>query len=264
MESEGVKIMRDDMYQKIQKILQGIEEKQDITILYAAETGTRGWGFPSKDSDYHCRFIYVRPQEFYLAINEVKDYIEISVDPIYDIQGWDLKKALKSIQKFNPTVSEWLQSPIVYMEKEEFKETLLDVNLKYFDEKAALQHYRSIAVTKFEDIKNHNEERLKRYFYVLRSLLAADYIMKNHSMPPMSFKDLYESASMQQDLGNEIEKLIQTKADNNDWLKITTHTALVSYFEELLAKCDDYLLTAHKVQRSEDEELNRFFREWVR
>lgn len=252
------------MYQKIQKILKEIEEKKDIIILYAAEAGTRGWGFPSKDSDYHCRFIYVRPQEFYLAINEVKDYIEISVDPVYDIEGWDLKKALKSIQKFNPEVSEWLQSPIIYMEKEGFKETLLNVNLKYFDEKVALQHYRSIAVNKFEDIKNHDEERLKRYFYVLRSLLAADYIMKNHSIPPMSFKALYESTSMQQDLCNEIEKLIQTKAANNDWLKISTHTALVNCFQELLAKCDNYLLTAHKVQRPEDGELNRFFREWIR
>ncbi|WP_069997194.1 nucleotidyltransferase domain-containing protein [Cellulosilyticum sp. I15G10I2] len=255
--------MRDEMYNKIQKTLQQIEEQRDITILYAAESGTRGWGFPSKDSDYHCRFIYIHPQEFYLAVNEEKDYIELSVDSIYDIQGWDLKKVLKSIQKSDPTVSEWLQSPVIYMEKEGFRETLLNLNAKYFDEKPALNHYRSIAATKLEDIKNHKEQRLKRYFYVLRSLLATDYIMANHSMPPMTFQALYECAAIHQDLCDEIEKLIETKAGNNDWLKIPTHDALIKCFEGLLKKCDNYLQKADKSQRQDDKALNQFFRDWI-
>ena len=32
-----------------------IEKENDVRILYACESGSRAWGFPSKDSDYDVR-----------------------------------------------------------------------------------------------------------------------------------------------------------------------------------------------------------------
>ena len=46
--------------------LKEIEEKEHVTILHAVESGSRAWGFASPDSDYDVRFIYVRPQHYYL------------------------------------------------------------------------------------------------------------------------------------------------------------------------------------------------------
>ncbi len=38
--------------------LKYIEEENNVKILYAVESGSRGWGFASRDSDYDVRFIY--------------------------------------------------------------------------------------------------------------------------------------------------------------------------------------------------------------
>jgi predicted nucleotidyltransferase len=52
--------MRDIIIQKVDEI----EREHEIRILYACESGSRGWGFPSPDSDFDVRFIYLRPLNF--------------------------------------------------------------------------------------------------------------------------------------------------------------------------------------------------------
>ncbi len=50
--------------------LDEIEQKEQVKILYAVESGSRAWGLASADSDYDVRFIYVRPMEYYLRLEE--------------------------------------------------------------------------------------------------------------------------------------------------------------------------------------------------
>ena len=78
----------------MRKKLKEIEEKEEIHILHAVESGSRAWGFASPDSDYDVRFIYVRKKEFYLSLQNTKDFIDWELNDVLDINGWDVKKSV--------------------------------------------------------------------------------------------------------------------------------------------------------------------------
>jgi predicted nucleotidyltransferase len=105
------------MIEEIRKPLNKIEIANDITILYACESGSRAWGFASPDSDYDVRFIYVRPLKNYLSIRDRRDVIEVPVNEILDISGWDIRKALQLFLTSNAPLYEWLQSPVIYKDE---------------------------------------------------------------------------------------------------------------------------------------------------
>lgn len=102
----------------IQNKLQQVAKEQDVQILLAVESGSRAWGFPSKDSDYDVRFIYARKKNTYLSVKNYRDVIEVPVlyDDVlgvpFDLNGWDIRKALQLALKSNPVLIEWLVSPV--------------------------------------------------------------------------------------------------------------------------------------------------------
>ena len=83
------------MRKKIQIQLRRIEEEENIKILLAVESGSRAWGFASPDSDYDVRFIYIRRMEDYLKLEKVRDVIELPMDDVLDMNGWDFQKNIK-------------------------------------------------------------------------------------------------------------------------------------------------------------------------
>jgi len=99
---------------QIKAELARIEEDENISILWACESGSRAWGFESQNSDYDVRFIYLQRTEEYLRASDLRDVIEKPISDDLDISGWDLPKALRLFRKSNPPLLEWLQSPIVY------------------------------------------------------------------------------------------------------------------------------------------------------
>src|SRR5689334_14501823 len=128
-----------------------IEHQEKIQIFYACESGSRAWGFPSEDSDYDVRFLYVRPSEWYLSIDveEKPDVIERPITDELDISGWDLRKALKLLRKSNPPLLEWLSSPIVYLEKLSIADRMRKLVPEYYSPKACLYHYLHMAQGNF-------------------------------------------------------------------------------------------------------------------
>src|SRR5258708_38323981 len=88
-----------DMRERIIAELKTLEEREDVRVLYAVESGSRAWGFPSRDSDYDVRFIYVRPLEWYLSIVTGRDVIEEPIADYLDINGSDLGKERQLFQK---------------------------------------------------------------------------------------------------------------------------------------------------------------------
>lgn len=117
-----------------------IEKRENIKILHCVESGSRAGGFPSPDSDYDVRFIYVRPKEYYLRLDKTGDVIEWQLDETLDINGWDLQKMLRLLHGSNPTVFEWKNSPIVYKTSDEWK-SISNVIDDYFNAKSGIYHY---------------------------------------------------------------------------------------------------------------------------
>ena len=175
----------------IKSKLKEIEAKENIKILHCIESGSRAWGFASPDSDYDVRFIYIRPREFYLRLDKTRDVIEWQLDDTLDINGWDISKALSLLYKSNPTLFEWNSSPIVYKTTDEWKSVATIVN-KYFVAKSGLYHYLSTAKRNYREYLKGETVRFKRYFYVLRPLLACKWILDKGTPPPMLFSELMD------------------------------------------------------------------------
>ena len=177
------------MKETIEKKLIEMEEMENIRILHCVESGSRAWGFASPNSDYDVRFIYLRPTDFYLRLDKTRDVIEWQLD---DINGWDLQKALRLLHKSNPTLFEWNQSPIVYRTTAVWKSISCEIN-KFFLEKAGIYHYLSAAKNNYREYLHGQTVWLKKYFYVLRPVLACRWVMKNGSPPPMLFEELADA-----------------------------------------------------------------------
>lgn len=188
--TEGEHPVSDAMRQRIALELDEIERAFDVKILYACESGSRGWGFASTDSDYDVRFIYVHKAEWYLKVDPSRDVIERPLDDELDISGWELRKALGLLKRSNPTLLEWLNSPIVYRADEVFIVELRKLAVEYFSDLRGRYHYLSMAKKNFRGYLKGDTVRLKKYFYVLRPLLAVKWIDERKSVPPMPFSQL--------------------------------------------------------------------------
>lgn len=108
-------VVKEEILSRIEKA----EKEHGVRVLYAVESGSRAWGFESPNSDYDIRFIYAHPKDWYVAVDleDKRDVIEYPIVDEIDINGWDIRKALKLFSKSNPAFVEWLQSPIVYIER---------------------------------------------------------------------------------------------------------------------------------------------------
>lgn len=179
-----------DVRGQIEEELRRIEREDNVQILYACESGSRAWGFPSQDSDYDVRFIYVRPEDWYLSIFQKRDVIERPISDRLDVNGWDLKKALNLFRKSNPPLLEWLQSPIIYRENSKITEQIRRLAAASFSPKACMLHYVHMAKGNYREYLQGEQVKIKKYFYVLRPVLACQWIEKHRTMPPIEFDRL--------------------------------------------------------------------------
>ena len=208
----------DEMRMRILDELKVIEEKFDVTILYACESGSRGWGFASTDSDYDVRFIYVHKADWYLTVEPGRDVIERPLDDELDISGWELRKTLGLLKRANPTLLEWLDSPIIYREDKLFMAELRLLANEFFSSIRARYHYLSMAKKNFRGYLQGDTVRLKKYLYVLRPLLAVKWIDERSSVPPMPFSLLMDILKSKEydELSAEINYLLDIKRANSE------------------------------------------------
>jgi uncharacterized protein len=181
-----------DVRTKIEAQLERIERAKGVCIVYACESGSRAWGFESADSDYDVRFLYIHPTEWYLRIMPASEVIEEPIDGLLDISGWDLRKALQLVRKSNPPLLEWLQSPIVYRERHTVVERIRGLMEQYYQPIACYYHYLHMAQGNYRDYLRTDTVWLKKYFYVLRPVLACFWIERGYGIVPTQFPVLVE------------------------------------------------------------------------
>ena len=203
--------IQDKMKDRIIQKLNEIERIDQVRILHAVESGSRAWGFASPDSDYDVRFIYVRDPAFYLRLEKTRDVIEWQLDETLDINGWDLPKALRLLRKSNPTLFEWASSPVVYHTTPEWA-TISAVLPDYFLSKSGIYHYLSMAEGNYREYLKRDIVKVKKYLYVLRPILACQWILNKGTPPPMLFSTLV-AAEADSALAAEIQKLLEIKVN---------------------------------------------------
>lgn len=246
---------------QINQALQTIEQEENIRILYACESGSRAWGFPSQDSDYDVRFIYLRPVEWYLSIFEKRDVIERPINNMLDLNGWDLRKALNLFRKSNPPLLEWLQSPIPYMEKYSIAEQIRAISPLTFSPRSCMHHYLHMAQGNYRQYLQGEQVKIKKYFYVLRPILACEWIERNNTIPPMEFDVLVEELVPEDsELKMVIHKLLARKKAGDEMDYEPRINPINEFLENRLAYYEDIASSLPVSEVTQDEQLDHLFR----
>ncbi|WP_265455432.1 nucleotidyltransferase domain-containing protein [Enterococcus sp. HY326] len=241
--------------------LKKIEEREQVEIILAVESGSRAWGFASPDSDYDVRFLYVRKAEDYPRLDEMRDVIEWQLDETLDINGWDIKKALKLLQRSNPTLFEWCASPIVYYQNEKFSQ-LKELLPAYFSQKKSLYHYWHMASTNYRDYLKGDLVKAKKYFYVLRPILAGQWVLDENTNPPMSFSELL-AAELPQNLRLAVDELLEIKMAVNELELVPKVVVLNEYIEEQISVMENQAKKLPQESVTDWQQLNAAFLKFI-
>lgn len=204
-------------WQEIQRRLDIIERREGCRILFAIESGSRAWGFPSPDSDYDVRFVYARPVSWYLSLSPGRDVIETPIEDDMDVNGWDLRKALLLVLKSNAVISEWMESPIVYR-----RDAVALTQLRRFADRALhpralTYHYLHLARQQVAAKLSKDRIALKRYFYALRPALALRFLRTNPGRrPPMHLAALMSETALPAATRRKIDELVAIKRQTRE------------------------------------------------
>jgi uncharacterized protein len=240
--------------------LADVERTHQVRILYACESGSRGWGFASPDSDYDVRFIYVRIARDYLRIHDLRDVIEEVPGPVFDVNGWDLRKALRLMAKGNATLLEWLSSPVVYRADATFVARMQEVAKSTYQAERSFHHYTHMARGDYREHLQGDLVRAKKYLYVLRPMLAALWVTQRQDMPPMAFEDLVREMVQDPQVLAEIDQLLVLKrqAGEKDWFE--RREVLNTFLDQTLTRLANH---TPKIQRVDLAPLDVLFADTV-
>ncbi|MCM3114201.1 nucleotidyltransferase domain-containing protein [Neobacillus sp. MER 74] len=249
------------MKEKILAEINKIEEQFEVKICLAVESGSRAWGFPSKDSDYDVRFIYIHKKDWYLSIDQKREVIELPINDLLDINGWEIRKALKLFRKSNPPLMEWLHSGIVYYQAFSLVDKLKAIQNQVFLPQSALYHYLNMAKGNFRDYLRGDHVKIKKYFYVLRPVLACIWIERYNTAPPIEFQTLVEELLEEGQLKQEILMLLERKISGDELNLEPKVNAINDFLEKEINRLEEYAKTLKVSNEDMTPILDNLFRD---
>lgn len=233
--------MDPDVVRAIDARLDRVEEEHAVRVLWAIESGSRAWGFPSPDSDYDCRFLYVRRTGDYLSLRARRDVIETPLDKVFDVNGWDVRKALGLMVKGNATVGEWLRSPIVYRGDVAFRDELVALAEDVVDRNALRKHHVHVARNNLALLASSGVT--KKFFYALRTAVTLRWmrVRETAAPPPMDLPTLVAEAMLPEGLGAAVDELIARKSRTREMGSIVVQDVLLDFVESELRTAEAML-----------------------
>lgn len=251
-----------DVFQRVRDALARIEAERNVRVLFACESGSRAWGFASRDSDYDVRFIYVHRRDWYLSVEDRRDVIELPIADDLDVSGWELRKALRLLRKSNPPLLEWLKSPIVYRQDPAFVAEFGALAEEFYSPRRCFAHYLHMAFGNWRDyLRGREKVSLKKYLYVFRPLLACRWIERQQGQVPMLFSELVEQVLDEAEVSVALAALVQRKMAGDELDVAEPIEELMSFLERELPRLES--LRDSGDAAGDVEELNSFFRRYA-
>jgi predicted nucleotidyltransferase len=254
--------MQNEVFQRVRAALARLEAERNVRVLFACESGSRAWGFASRDSDYDVRFLYVHTRDWYLSVEDRRDVIEQPIADDLDVSGWELRKALRLLRKSNPPLLEWLKSPLVYQHDPAFAAEFGALAAEFYSPRRCFAHYLHMAGGNWQKyLRGRDEVSLKKYLYVFRPLLACRWIERQLGAVPMLFPDIVERVLDEAEVRGALNALVARK-QAGDELAVAPPVEALSRFVELELPRLESLKEPDEVAR-DGEALNSFFRRYA-
>lgn len=220
---------------RIAEALDGIEREESVRILLAVESGSRAWGFPSRDSDWDVRFLYVRPLASYLSMEPGRDVVERPLVDGLDLSGWDLRKALGQLVRSSAVVLEWLGSPVRYRWDDGVAAALAEVARTAAHLPALQYHYDRLARRSWAGAGTPGEEmRLKSVLYAFRPALALAWMRRHGTPPPMDLPALLAGVPVPEAMPDAVAALLARKAEGVEADMAPCPEAVVAFVSDAL------------------------------
>lgn len=252
------------MRDEVLNILRKLELEHQCHIIFAAESGSRAWGFASPDSDYDIRAIYVKDADYYWSLEEKpQDTFEAMLPGDMDVAAWELRKALRLFAGCNLPLYEWFGSPIIYDADVEFQQRITTLLTKYFNPIKAVHHYIAMSDHGLVDLNPDGTIAIKKLFYSLRGLFAATWADLYQTMPPTDFHSMLKLELLSDSVLQIVDALLEVKRRAREKERIIFPLDLLKFCR---GKRDELKRSAEekKFIRPSLTELNLLFRETVR
>jgi len=246
-----------DVFQRVRDALAQAEVERNVRILYACESGSRAWGFASRDSDYDVRFLYVQNRDWYLSVEDRRDVIERPISDDLDLSGWDLRKALRLLRKSNPPLLEWLKSPVVYRQDQVFVSEFSALAAEFYSPRRCFAHYLHMAHGNWRDyLRGRERVILKKYLYVFRPLLERQF-----GQVPMLFAHLLENVLEEAEVRAALNALVARKQSGEELAVGSPVEVLTRFIEAELPRLE--ALNEPDEAAGDPQRLNEFFRRFA-
>jgi predicted nucleotidyltransferase len=167
--------------------------------------------------------------------------------------------ALGLLAKSNPPLFEWLRSPIVYRERSGIVQRLRELSAAVFAPRPCMHHYVHMAEANYREYLRGDVVRVKKYFYVLRPVLACRWIERHGTMPPTEFAAVVADA-LPPSLQGTIDDLLARKRAGDELAAGPTIPVLNEFLNAEIERMRAVLANVPRTPAPDWEGIDAFFR----